>query len=215
MVVYILLLLPTALIAYAIGSMDTLVLASNFVFHYNLRKLGTGDKWISNFRRMFGLKGAALLAATELIKDFIPIIIGSLLLAIKGHAEAGRAVAGLCLVLGRLWPVFYSLKGSHATVAMIVAGLSIDASLGAAAAAVCLGMLIWTKRISLATFVGALAMAFASLLIVDDKILLYLALLTGVAVVLKHIPAISRVLKGKEAKLTLAEDLSYKFDEKF
>ena len=38
MIVYWVLLLTTALFAYLIGSLDTLVLASNFVFHRNLRR---------------------------------------------------------------------------------------------------------------------------------------------------------------------------------
>ena len=215
MVIYILLLIPVAVIGYAIGSMDTLVLASNFVFHYNLRKLGTGDKWISNFRRMYGIKGILKLAATELLKNFVPIAIGALLLAIKGHGSVGAAVAGFCLVLGRLWPVFYSLKGSHASVALICAGLCMDTSLGAATAIVIIGGLWLTKRISVATFLGALAMMLVALLVIDEKIIMYLALLTAFAVAVKHIPAVARAMNGKEPKLTFSEDLSYKFDEKF
>ena len=52
MIVYWLLLLPTALVAYIFGSMDTMVLASNFVFRQNLRRLGQGNRWLSNFRRL-------------------------------------------------------------------------------------------------------------------------------------------------------------------
>ena len=54
MIVYWLLLLPTALIAYLLGSMSTLVLSSNFIFHYNLRRLGRGNDWLTNFRRVYG-----------------------------------------------------------------------------------------------------------------------------------------------------------------
>jgi len=215
MVLYIILLVPVALVAYCIGSMDTLVLASNFVFHSNLRKLGTGAKWISNFRRVYGIKGILLLTVSELVKDLLPILIGFLLLSIKKHGAVGAAVAAFCLVLGRLRPVFYSLKGSHATVAMIVAGFCMEPSLGAAAAAAVIGVFILSKRLSLATFVAALFMILVAILVVDDKIILLLAVATAAAVVLKHIPAMGRVMKGKEPKIELTEDLSYKFDEKF
>ena len=61
MIIYWLLLLPTAAVSYLLGSMSTLVLASNFVFHTNLRRLGRGNNWLTNFRRVYGVKGALLL----------------------------------------------------------------------------------------------------------------------------------------------------------
>lgn len=215
MALYIILLVPVALIAYCVGSMDTLVLASNFVFHSNLRKLGTGDTWLSNFRRVYGIRGFLLLTLTELVKDLLPVLLGCLLLSVKKHGAAGGAVAGFCLVLGRLWPVFYSLKGSHATVAMIVAGLCMEPSLGFAAAAAVAGIFLLSKRMSLATFVAALFMILVAVLVVDDKIIMLLAIGTAAAVALKHLPAMRRVMKGTEPKVNLTEDLSYKFDEKF
>ena len=215
MAVYILLLLPAAIIAYGAGSMDTMVLASNFVFHSNLRKLGKGGVWISNFRRIYGLKGALKLLAVELVKDAGPILIGGLLLLIKGHFAIGCAFAGFCLVMGRLWPVFYSLKGSNATIAMIVAGMFMDKSAGIAAAVVVIGLLLWTKRLALATFAGAFVMLAVAVLVIDEKIIIILAALTAAAVIVRHIPAVHRTIKGFGEKLELKEDLAYKFDEKF
>lgn len=90
MIVYWLLLLPTALVAYVFGSMDSLVLASNFVFRQNLRRLGQGNRWLSNFRRIYGIPGFIKLLLVEVVKDLLPILIGGWLLGIKGHADVGR-----------------------------------------------------------------------------------------------------------------------------
>ena len=100
--VYWVLLLITALFAYLFGSLDTMVLASNFVFHRNLRRLGDSRVWLSNFRRLYGFGGFAKLLAVELVKDLIPILIGALLLGIKGHVDAGRTFAALVMVMGSL-----------------------------------------------------------------------------------------------------------------
>ena len=121
MSVYWILLLLTALVAYLVGGMDTMVLASNFVFHRNLRRLGDTGRWFSNLRRLYGAGGFLRLLAVELVKDALPILAGGLLLAIKGHADAGCAFAGFVMVLGRLWPVFYRFHGSSASIAMIAA----------------------------------------------------------------------------------------------
>ena len=40
------------------------------------------------------------------------------------------------------------------------------------------------------------------------------AFLAGI-VILKHIPAMIRISKGRETKLSFEEDISYKFDEDF
>lgn len=208
-------LLPVAVIAYCFGSMSTMVLASNFIFHKNLRRLGRGNDFLANFKRVYGIGGALKLLAVELVKDIIPILIGGLILGIKGHSDAGKAFAGFCIVLGRLFPLFYNLKGSHGIMPLIVAAGFMDTSLGIVVALVVLAMLFFTKYISVAAMAGAAFMAIASLLILEDKLLILLAVFTAALVIIKHIPSIGKISKGLEEKYSFRLDLSYKFDEKF
>lgn len=214
-VVYSIILVIVAVVSYGIGSMDTLVLASNYVFRANLRKLGKGNSWISNFRRVYGLKGILLLLLTEVVKDALPILFGGLALIFKGHFSEGCVFAGFCLVMGRLWPIFYNLKGSHATLAMIVAAMFAKFSFGAAIGVAVLVILVLTKRLGLATFLGAGFMMLASLLMMDGTIMVVCPILTAAAVFVRHIPEMIKMAKGFGEKIELKEDLSYKFDEKF
>ena len=213
MSIYWLLLGLTAIVAYLFGSMDTMVLASNFVFHRNLMRLGDHSRFISNFRRLFGIGGFFKLLAVELVKDIIPIIVGSLLLGIRGHADVGRAFAGFVLVLGRLFPVFYGFRGGHASVAMIVAAFMAGNSVGAAAMLVTAGMIALTRYLSLGTVAGAVVYIMVSVLAVDDSLLLRLALITAGLVLLRHIPAMVRLVRRTEPRLSLKEDITYKLDE--
>ena len=185
MIVYWLLLLPTALVAYIFGSMDTMVLASNFVFRQNLRRLGQGNRWLSNFRRLYGIPGFLGLALVEVIKDLLPILIGGWLLGIKGHADVGRAFACFCLVLGRLYPVFYDFKGSHAGIALVVGAFTLNSSVGAPDL-VGRGLHSWCGR----------------------------CLSLGL-ILFKHIPALIRIVQGREFRYSLEEDITYKLDERF
>ena len=215
MIVYLLLLFPTAVFAYGLGSMDTLVLASNYVFRFNLMRLGKGNDWISNFRRVYGLKGVIGLLLVEAVKDSLPIIAGGLLLGLKGHADAGRAFAGFCLVLGRCYPVFYSLKGSRAVMPLIFTALYTASSLGIVTAMVFVVAAFVIKYTTAASVLCALACMLASLLIVEDKLVILLTVFACLAVIVRHIPDMRRMFKGKEEKLALREDLGYKFDAKF
>lgn len=215
MTAYWILLLITAFLAYFIGSMKSMVIASNFVFRRSLSRLGTGNVWLSNFRRIYGVRGFIKLALVEIIKDLIPILIGGLLLGIKNHAVAGRAFAGFCMVLAGLYPVFYDFKGGHAAIYMVISAISVDTSVGIATAAFVAGATWFTKYESLGAVAGALVLIAASVLVVDDRAAMLLCVLTGSLVIFKHIPAMLRLSRGREQKFSLEEDISYKFDEKF
>ena len=213
--IYTVLLIIIAVIAYGIGSMSSVVIASNYVFHVNLRRLGTGSSALSNFRRIYGAKGCVKLLLVELVRDILPILIGGLLMGIKGQAAVGRAFAGFCLVMGQLYPLFYDLKGSHAIICMLVVMAFVNFS-GALAVLLFVVLGIWlTKYVSLGAVAGAAVMCIASLLLVDDPLVMKLALFAGLAVLVRHIPAVSRMLSGRETKLSFEEDISYKLDNKF
>lgn len=213
--IYTVLLIIIAVIAYGCGSMSSVVIASNFVFHVNLRRLGTGSSALSNFRRIYGVKGFVKLLLVELVRDILPILIGGLLMSIKGQTAVGQTFAGFCLVMGRLYPVFYDLKGSHAIICMLVVMTFVNFS-GALAVLLFVALGIWlTKYVSLGAVAGAAVMCIASLLLVDDPLVMKLALFAGLAVLVRHIPTVSRMLSGRETKLSFEEDISYKLDNKF
>lgn len=213
MSIYWLLLAVTAVIAYLCGSMDTMVLASNFVFHRNLLRLGDHSSFLSNFRRLYGIGGFFKLLAVELVKDLVPILLGSLLLGIRGHADVGRAFAGFVLVLGRLWPVFYGFRGSHAAIAMIVAAFTVGTSVGAATMIVTVAVIAISRYLSLGTVAGAVFYVMVAVLAVDNAILLRLALFTAAMVLLRHIPALIRFMRHTEPRLSIEKDITYKLDE--
>ena len=213
MTVYWLLLLPTALIAYLLGSMDSMVLASNFVFRRNLARLGKGNVWISNFRRIYGVKGALKLLAVELVRDMIPILIGGGLLAIKGHANVGFVFAGFCLVLGRLFPLFYELRGGHAALCLVCTAMLTELSAGIVTLLILLVTIALTRYISVGTVVAALTYAVVTVMVVDESVIVRLAIFTALAIVLRHIPSIVRIFRGTEERLTGEEDITYKLDE--
>ena len=213
MIVYWLLLLPTALFAYLVGSLDTLVLASNFVFHRNLRRLGDSRVWLSNFYRIYGIPGFVKLLIVELVRDALPILLGSVLLGIRGHADAGRAFAGFVLVLARLWPALYGFRGSDASIAFAVAAFAVEPSVGVAAAIIILAVIVVTRYISLGTTVGAAVSLLVAVLVIDDSLLLRLVLMTAGLVILRHIPSLVRLFRGNEPRLSFEKDITYKLDE--
>ena len=215
MILYWFLLLVTAAISYGIGSLSTMLLASRYVFKTRLKSLGTGNVWFSNFRRIYGIGGFIKLLIVELVKDLIPILIGGLLLGFRGHADVGRVFAGLCVILGRLYPLFYDFKGCHATVAAVFVSAFADPAAGIAAAVVALAVAAFTRYLSLGAVAGAGVAALVALLVVEDDLIRNLVFIAMGLVIFKHFPAIVRLLAGREPRLSYEEDISYKLDEKF
>ena len=215
MIGYWLLLLITAFVAYNFGSISTLSIASVFVFHRDLHRIGKKRMFISNFRRLFGYTGFLKLLLVELIRDLVPLLLGGLLMAIKGHADIGRAFAGFCLVLGRLFPVYNRFRGSYATICLAVTMICADLSLGASCIIVSALVTWFSRYLSLGAIAGALASILVAVLVVDDRLLTMLLILTAGIVLLKNLPAIPRIAKKAEMRMSLEEDISYKFDETF
>ena len=215
MIGYWILLLIIAFVAYNFGSISTLSIGSVFVFHRDLHHIGKKRMFISNFRRLFGYKGFIKLVLIELIRDFIPILFGGLLMLIKEHADIGMAFAGFCLVLGRLFPVYNRFHGSHASVCMIATMICANFSLGIATAIVVAAVTWITKYLSLGAIAGALTAILVAVLVVDDRLLVMLLVLTAAIVLLKNFPAIRRISRKTEMRISLDEDISYKFDETF
>lgn len=215
MIVYWILLLITAFFAYCIGSISTKRVASRFVFRRNLSRLGTGKLWLSNFKRIYGWWGFGKLLLVEIAKDLIPIFLGGLLLSLKGHGDVGRAFAGFCLVLGRLYPVFNGFRGSHASVALVLSVLCVDVSAGVAAAALLLAIGWLSRYVSLAMVGAALVSIVTAVLVIDNRLLTILCVLTAALVIIRHVPAMLRLSRGREEKLVIEDDITYKLDEKF
>ena len=215
MIGYWILLLITAFIAYCFGSISTLSIASVFVFHRDLHHIGKKNMFFSNFRRLYGWKGALKLLGVELVRDLIPILIGGILLSIKGHADIGRAFAGFCLVLGRLFPCFNRFRGSCATMCLIVSMFCVDLSLGIATAVVAIGVSLFSRYLAVGAIAGALVSMLVTVLVVDGSLLRMLVILTAGIVLVKNLPAIRRIANKTEMRMSFEEDISYKFDEKF
>ncbi|MBR1457282.1 MAG: glycerol-3-phosphate acyltransferase [Oscillospiraceae bacterium] len=213
MIVYWILLLITAFFAYCLGSISTMRIASRFVFRRNLRRLGAGDVWLSNFRRIYGVPGFLKLLAVEAVKDLLPILLGGLLLSIKGHADVGRAFAGFCVMMGRLYPVFNRFRGGHGSVALIVAALCVDLSVGIAGAVVIAAVSWFSRYLTLGAVAGAVVIVITAILVVDDNLVMTLCIFFSALVFIKHIPAIGRLFNQKEERLSLREDLTYKLDD--
>lgn len=209
-----------AALAYFCGCLDARVIAGNFVFHRNLNRLGQGNVGFSNFRRIYGWKGFGVLLAFEAVIDLLPILVGSIFfstLKVKNvdTALVGRALAGYCLVVGRLWPYTSGFRGRSGALALIFAAFGISIPVGfTVVVGVAAGFAV-SRMFSVAALAGDVVLVGTALLALDDRLVVNIVLIMAALVLLRHIPSIRRIRKKTEPKLSFREDISYKFDERF
>ena len=207
-------LLITALLGYVFGSLKTMIIASHYIFHADIMRIGKRNAWISNFRRKYGIPGFLKLLAVEVIKDALPIITGGILMGSENRI-LGYAFAGFCVTLGSLFPVFNRFRGNHAIVPIVLTALFMRVPLGLTVLAIAV-ILIWTsKYLSLSAVISAAVLFGGAVMSLEGAMITQVCAVLAAFVLVKHIPALLRISKGRETKLNFEEDITYKFDEDF
>ena len=84
--------LAAAAQAYLLGSVDTGILVSKYLYHDDVRNHGSGAAGMTNMLRTFGKKAAALTAAGDVLKGVAAVCIGRWLF---GFLPADAAVFAL------------------------------------------------------------------------------------------------------------------------
>ena len=208
------LLSVTALVAYFFGSISTVNLTSNLIFHRDIKKDYPLDNLgITRFVKDFGVKGLSKFLGVEAAKALIPLILGGILLGIVGHADVGHAFAMFCMTLGTVFPIMYRFKGSTSILVVGLGAFFVASGVGFATLMVFLIVYFATRYVSLAKLAATLMMCLTAFMLVDTPFVKYLVLLTALVVFIENRHAIVRLIKGKEKKFRYRKDISYMFDE--
>lgn len=96
-----------AVAAYLLGSISTGLLVAKLTDGPNLREVGSKNTGASNVLRTMGARSAAITFLGDFAKAALACGIGWW---VSGKLE-GALLAGLCVVIGHNWPVFFEFKG--------------------------------------------------------------------------------------------------------
>ena len=108
MIVYIL----VAIIAYLIGSINFSVIFSKKFAGFDVREKGSGNAGTTNMLRSVGKKAAAITLICDILKGVVAIGIAILLGYIPDmNKELLLQIAGIAVILGHTFPVFFGFKG--------------------------------------------------------------------------------------------------------
>lgn len=211
----ILALVVTAVASYLLGSLNGAIIVSNLVFHDDIRNYGSHNAGLTNFYRIYGVKGVAFVIGIDIGKTAVAILLGRLLMSFFDASDFGMFFADLCLVIGHMFPVFYQFRGGKGVMCAGIALFFIDWRMGILCAILFFGIIAATRYVSLGSVVTAAFFPIAALLTRHGLQCAGIALVIAVLVIVKHHENIGRLLRHEESKLVIKKDLSDKFDENF
>ncbi len=198
------------IIPYLLGSINTGIILSKAMYHDDIRNHGSGNAGATNALRTYGKKFGALTFLGDFFKAVIATLIGSLLLS----GTLGGAIAGLFVIVGHMFPIYYKFKGGKGVACAAAVVLFLEPISFLILFAFFAIIVIGTRYVSLGSCMGiALFPVIATMI---EK--LYLAftgqglgavpvvgVLIAVLVVYMHRANIKRLLAGNESKISFSK----------
>lgn len=200
----VLLLIVIAIIGYILGGFNGAILTSQYIFHDDIRKHGSGNAGLTNFFRTYGFKGFLWVLGIDVIKTVIAVLLGGWLMNIVGEKSVGQLFAGFCVIMGHVAPVLHLFKGGKGVLCAGVMILMVDPVAGLCCWAVFAVIVLFTRYVSLASCVACLTGAMFMTIFKNGGLEVMLTFLCAVVVVVKHIENIKRIISGEESKISFS-----------
>lgn len=207
----ILIVLAAAAQAYLLGSVDTGILVSKYLYHDDVRTHGSGAAGMTNMLRTFGKKAAALTAAGDVLKGVAAVCIGRWLFGFLPENAAVSPYLGVYLtavlaVVGHSKPIYFGFKGGKGVLVAGGAILAIQPVLLPFLTLIFLACLLPTGMVSLGSITMAAAYPVLTLIYGllrglpagDLAVCVVGAAIMGGMVIYMHRANIQRIRAGKE-----------------
>ena len=196
------------IIAYLLGSIPTGLWIGKYIYHKDIRKLGSGNIGTTNTFRTLGFKAGVVVLVIDILKGTLaasqPYFLG-----ISGTFNP--LLIGLFASLGHTVSIFDNFHGGKAVATSAGILLAYNPLLFVVACLIFIFVLCLTSMVSTASMVGISAIFIIALFIHAWILAIVAGILTGV-VFYRHRSNIHRILSGKESMVSFG--LGYYLREK-
>lgn len=127
--------LATMVIAYLIGSLSPAIIITHFKTGKDIRTMGSGNAGFTNVLRSVGKGPAIATIICDYLKGIIAVAIGWWIfsqltvtndVAPLEYVKYGRYLAGLFVIIGHSFPIYYGFKGGKSVVTANALMLVVD-----------------------------------------------------------------------------------------
>lgn len=185
-----------ASLAYLLGSVSSAVLVARLFKIVDPRTGGSGNPGATNMLRLGGKLPAILTCVFDMLKGFIPVIIG----VWCGLNNFGLGLVGLLAVLGHIFPCFFDFQGGKGVATMFGVFFAAFPGLALFMGGVWIGIVMTTRYVSLASLGATVAAAVGVLLFHFGATFPVLGI--AGAIFFRHLDNIKRLQQGVESRIT-------------
>jgi len=211
-----LLILAVAIPAYVLGSVNGAIITSKYFYKKDIRKFGSGNPGLTNFYRVFGVRGVLLVVAIDMFKTIAPVIFGGWLFgrytdlvlsqvwlfsSLFEVSLFGQAISGFFVMMGHCFPLYYNFKGGKGVMAAGTILIVLDWRLALISWGIFILITIVTRYVSLGAMIGAVAFPISMRIISLGSYWEFVAtILCAALLIARHEGNIKRLIKGEESK---------------
>ncbi len=202
-----------AIIAYCVGSINFSVIISKKMAGFDVREKGSGNAGSTNMLRSVGKGAAALTLVCDILKGIvvigISIIMGNIIEGV--NRELLLQIAGIAVVIGHIFPVFFGFKGGKGVATSLGILLMTNWKIGLICLVFALVLMVLTRMVSVGSCGAAVLFPVLTLFINDSYTVLtgdkkgmdYLvySILLAIIVLYSHRSNIKRLMTGTENKI--------------
>lgn len=201
----------TTVIAYLLGSVNSAIIVGK-LHKIDIREHGSGNAGLTNTLRTLGKKAAVCVLLGDILKGVVAIGIAIIISKFDFYPNEYFAIitqlAGVAVVLGHIFPVYYGFKGGKGVLTSITVMFMINWEISLICLLLFILVVAITKFVSLGSILAAFA--FPCLVLFSDKIpflterrdMLIFSIILAAIVIIKHRSNIVRLVQGKENKLS-------------
>lgn len=204
----------TAIVSYLFGSLNSAILVCRILKHDDIRKYGSKSAGLTNVLRVYG-KGAALITLLcDLFKGIIAVVLARFIVTdvfevlFFGDDLFIGYIAGICVVLGHIFPIYYGFKGGKGVLTSCTTMLAVDPVSTLLCLVVFIILVSITKYVSVGSMVSSISYPFFTAITQTIRgydgiwLNIMLAVVFSVLIVYKHKANIIRLKNHEENKLS-------------
>ncbi|MDR1057890.1 MAG: glycerol-3-phosphate 1-O-acyltransferase PlsY [Coxiellaceae bacterium] len=186
-----------SVIAYFIGSISSAILVCKFFNLPDPRTAGSMNPGTTNVLRIGGKVPALITLGGDMLKGFLPVLIGHLI----GVSGFWLGLVAIAAFLGHIFPVLFNFQGGKGVAAALGTFLALSPFAGIIIILSWVLVAIILRYSSLASIVAA-SLAPIIMLLFANKGYLLPTLVIAAILIYRHIENIKRLRAGTESKIS-------------
>ena len=197
-----------SIIAYLLGSISFSIIISKKMAGFDVREKGSGNAGATNVLRSVGKKAAILTLICDCLKGVLAILVAFVVGKIAKNLDESLLIqlAGVFVILGHTFPVFFKFKGGKGVATSLGVLLMTNWQIGLICLVFALVLMALTRFVSLGSIGAAILFPVLTVFIHTNYLVngnyIIFAIMLAVLVVFKHTTNVQRLLAGKENKLS-------------